>query len=108
MAVFIHTGGSPPASINTLSIWPMRDAPLVIRSRRRILAILVRKITRSATAKVRGDRLKYSTDRCNSLVLTTNPDFLAIDGWTRSLQSPSSAASNGIPSTERPAALPPL
>ncbi len=70
-------------------------------------AAQVRANTRMATANARGARLKYCTDR-NSLVNTTNPKFLAIDGWTLSLQFPSSAASNGIPSTPRPAALPPL
>ena len=61
-----------------------------------------------ATANARGERLKYCTER-SSLVFTTNPRFqvLAID-WTLSLQSPKAAASYGMPSTERPAALPPL
>ena len=60
-----------------------------------------------ATANARGARLKYCTER-SSFVSTTNPKFLAIAGCILSLQFPSSAASNGIPSTARPAALPPL
>ena len=57
----------------------MSDAPLVRRSRRWSRAALLRRKTRMATANARGERLKYCTER-SSLVNTTNPKFLAIEG----------------------------
>ena len=61
-----------------------------------------------ATGNARSERLKYCTER-GSLVFPTNPriKFLSIR-WTLSLHSPKVDALYGMPSTERPAALPPL